>query len=64
MIEQASKPMWAKCAKCAHCWPAVYYPMEAALFAKIIGKAICPKCGGKALVAKQSDGVLYEPEKA
>lgn len=62
MTEPAPKSLafWAKCAACAHCWPAGYYPMPLADFARIIGRAICPKCGGDALVAKQRDGVLEE----
>lgn len=59
-IAPASLAFWAKCANCSHCWPAAYYPLSAAQFAKIAGRAICPKCGGDAMVAKQPGGKLLE----
>lgn len=61
MSDTATKAFWAICEKCNHCWPAAYFPLEATKFAKIAKRAVCPKCGGRALVAKQDDGVLQEP---
>lgn len=61
----ASKPFWAKCRKCDHCWPAAYYPMQMSKICKIIAAAICPKCGDrKPVVARQEDGELPEPAAA
>lgn len=64
----ATKPFWVKCRdeKCGHCWPAAYAPMEMAKFAKAAAAnaRYCPKCGEpNALVAKQTDGILEEPQK-
>lgn len=60
--EQPDKPLWAKCRKCAHCWPVAYLPMAMAVLAKIAkGGFACPKCGDrKPVVAKQANGVLQE----
>lgn len=60
-VTQADKPFWAKCAACSHCWPAAWFPMEAALFADIAKSARCPKCGSRqVVVARQDDGTLLE----
>jgi hypothetical protein len=61
------KPFWARCINpdCFHCWPAAYAPMEMALFAEVVSAnaRYCPKCGtGKPVIAKQTDGVLEEPQ--
>lgn len=59
--DEASKPLWAKCKECGHCWAAGYYPMEASKFADIVsGHSMCPKCGAAGYVAKQHDGELLE----
>lgn len=61
-LAPSSLAFWAKCRSCFHCWPAAYYPHELGRFARIIGRAICPKCGDrKPLIAKQADGILMEP---
>lgn len=62
-VELGTKAFWAKCADCLHCWPAAYFPMDAAKFAKIIGrKPRCPKCASaNVVVAKQANGALLEP---
>ncbi|KKL67728.1 hypothetical protein LCGC14_2132070 [marine sediment metagenome] len=61
MSEEASKPLWAKCAECDHCWPVVYLPMIVAKAAELALKhSDCPKCGGTGMVAKQNDGELLE----
>jgi ribosomal protein S27AE len=51
---EASIPFWARCADCAHVWAAAYYPLNLTKFAEIAAKAVCPKCGGVALVADQN----------
>ena len=59
--DRATKPFWAKCRKCSHCWPAAYYPMDIMTIARITKNVRCPKCGdGKPVVAKQCDGELRE----
>lgn len=60
------KPLWAKCVKCALCWPIAYLPMNMKLFAKITkGGFRCPRCGdAKPVVAKQDNGILQEPDQA
>lgn len=61
----ANLPFWLACQTCRHCWIAAYYPLELALFARIVkGYASCPKCGGRGLVARQDRGVLQEPAPA
>jgi hypothetical protein len=60
--EEATKALWAKCSACGHCWPAMYYPIDMAAMGRILKHIVCPKgCDSKAMVAKQSDGVLQEP---
>jgi len=54
----ASIAFWARCEACAHVSAAAYYPMDLRKFCEIASKAACPKCGGRALVAEQSAGVL------
>lgn len=60
---EATKPLWAKCGACSHCWPVAYLPMEIMKFASIAKSPRCPKCGErkKVFAAKQDDGVLKEP---
>lgn len=58
------KPFWAWCGACGHCWVAAYTPMPALTFARVVGKARCPMCGGRAFVAKQDDGALLEGQGA
>lgn len=61
----ASVPLWARCSKCRHCWPAAYYPLELTLVAKIAkGHARCPKCNTPGVVARQNNGVLLDPPEA
>ena len=60
MSDDPQTPFWAKCKSCGHCWVAAYYPQALFLFAKILSRARCPKCGGDAVVAKQDDGKLLE----
>jgi len=56
------KPFWAKCRKCAHCWPVAYLPMDIGTLAKVTKNSRCPRCGdGKPVVAKQNNGTLNEP---
>jgi hypothetical protein len=66
MPEVGDKPLWAKCVKCAHCWPVAYLPISVSILAKIgKGGFRCPKCGdGKPVVAKQDNGVLLETDEA
>lgn len=60
-VADRSLGFWVKCAACAHCWIAAYYPAPLTEFARIARRSICPKCGGgKAFVAKQSNGELQE----
>lgn len=57
----ASTPLWARCPSCGHCWPAAYYPLSLALFAKVAKRqSRCPKCDTPGIVAKQKNGVLLE----
>jgi len=57
------KPFWAKCGDCGHCWQAAYLPMPLADAARLLGRAACPACAStRAMVARQADGVLIEPE--
>ena len=66
-VADQSLAFWAKCGDeaCAHCWPAAYYPANLSDFAKIMKRAVCPKCGNeRPLVAKQAAGVLNEKPKA
>lgn len=63
MGEEAAKPFWLKCVLCAHVWIGAYVPMEVSKFARIVGRAHCPKCAAPAkdiVPAKQDDGVLKE----
>ena len=60
----ATIPMWARCAKCGHTWIACYLPQLVDVMCKILKRAICPKCAGRAMIAKQSDGQLLEQSDA
>jgi DNA-directed RNA polymerase subunit RPC12/RpoP len=60
VTEQASTPFWAKCVKCSHIWAAAYLPVPIGVFVKIAKRARCPKCNGRALVARQDNGALQE----
>lgn len=60
-----TRPFWARCGACGHCWPVAYLPMDMATVARLASSATCPKCGGRKLfVANQRDGVLQEMEAA
>lgn len=64
MTEATKKPFWAKCAKCSHCWPCAYLPIELGVMGKLLKKLQCPMCAAESkdvLVAKQDNGVLQEP---
>lgn len=63
-MEFGSLPFWASCAKCQHTWVVAYYPCPVEQFARIARHAICPKCGGKAMVARQEGGRLLKPSEA
>lgn len=61
--EEPRKPLFAKCVKCQHCWPAAYLPMELAVMAKVLSRVFCPHCGATpkhVVLARQSEGILLE----
>ena len=59
MTAMGTTPFWARC-ECGHTWVAAYAPMDLAKFAKVVGRATCPKCAEtkKIYLAKQDNGVL------
>lgn len=64
-MTKADQAFWAKCPGCGHCWVAAYYPAPLSAFADILraNSKRCPKCGAaNAVVAKQTNGVLEEPQ--
>lgn len=65
-MDVGDKPLWAKCAKCSHCWPVAFLPMPMNIFAKVAkGGFRCPRCGdAKPVVAKQDNGILKETDEA
>lgn len=40
-------PQWIDCRRCQHAWVAVYLPLPADVWARIVRAARCPMCGAK-----------------
>ena len=60
-----TKPFWAKCPTCGHCWPAAYFPLRLDVCGRLLKAARCPKgCKSPVMIAKQDDGVLQEESAA
>ena len=62
-MEEEQRPVWSKCGECGHIWACAYAPMNMMAIAKLFKNARCPKCASpKAMLAKQNNGVLKEPQ--